>query len=131
MRRILDLLALLRTLNVRDAIALLQLPDFKDAAEFRPWCRRLVRFGNGLADLTATELDDMTVEAFDSIVEDDEAFAGFHVLLVTILDASDNDDDFVVSSTDAKAIGGKVGIPIPMIISVVLMVLQFIRQLRG
>ena len=131
MRRILALLALLRKFDLGAGLALLKLPDFKDADETRAWFRNLVAFGDKLADMTATDFDDLAVESFGLIIEDDDAFKGFHAILAAALGALDDDEDFVVSSADARLIGEKVGIPVSAIISIVLMILQFIRAMRA
>jgi hypothetical protein len=60
---------------------LLPLPTWEDSASVREWARTLVGVLTSIAAQTATALDDAAVRAFSKIVENDEAWAAFYVLV--------------------------------------------------
>ena len=131
--KLLQLLRVLATLRKR----LLDLPDLADSEDTEAWLAAVLDSGDALADLTATDIDDKFVDALQNIVDDDEAWATIHGIIVAILgldDDDDDDDDHIVFSEDQveqmDSVGARLGLNPALIAMIVKAAIAFLKWLR-
>jgi len=115
-----DLFTLIRRLPIDE---LLDFPnDIEGSEAVRSWCAAVLDAADVFADLTGTEIDDKVVLALDSILDDDEAWAAIHGLLVKLVGKK------MSIASEATEISKKIGLD-PAIIMLIIQVLRMLLEL--
>lgn len=81
-------------------LGLLPLPTWSDSEATRVWALKALGFADELAEKTATEIDDMAVNALQVLAENQTAWASLHALIMDLF----GEDAGVVSEDDPRVV---------------------------
>ncbi len=106
--------------------------SLKDGAALRKWLGAVLDLCDTVTEATPTTVDDETALLFRALLEDDESWAAFHNLLVSMFVAEERDDEvaFAARGQECKALGEKVGIDPITIMTIISTIIALFKMWR-
>lgn len=103
------------------------LPDWSDVEAVREFVLKVMPAIKVLAELTKTQIDDKMVDALDRLATNQEMWAEFYGLIVSLF----NGEEMVEGNPRVAKLADNVGIDPTIIIAIITAIMEFIKWWRS